>query len=340
MAARASKKVTSTIGASAGSNRLRTFTHADGRSYELQVLDCRVYESWVNAGQGGGANVSTRADDEDAAAFARKKAASLVKKGFVEGPDRAGRVADRSANVVEVLRSDLDYAGRPRSDFQPLEGHEHTWAWSNVSVGEWLVTDGSGTRAILLRCGIHGSTLTPQARDALSQHVLAVLGEERDAIFADERTPVRAFALGPLGAPFSRLIVLSPTVENHVVQGRFTVSRSVFRAFPAFECEMRDVDSVAMAEARTAGHGTLRTTRWDRPPHPVLDLAYVEDARETPTFLVHPPDRLEALLVRGLATMKTAEVLARNHRGEVRRFVRGQTPPALDELRAFFGFAS
>ncbi len=323
----------------AAPDRIRTFVHPDGRSYELQVIDCRVYESWVNAGHGGGANVSTRDDDDDASDFARKKAASLTKKGYVEGPERSGRVADRSANVVEILRSDLDHAGRPRSDLQPLAGHEHTYACSNVSVGEWVITNDEGTRAILLRCVIHGSTLTPQARDALAQQVLAVLAEQRDAIFADERTPVRAFALGPLGAPFARLIVLSPTVENHVVQGRFTVSRSVFRAFPAFDCEMREVDSVAVAEARVVGHGALRTSRWDRAPHPVLDLAYVEDASATPTFLVHPPDRLEALLVRGLATMKTAEVHARNHHGEVRRFVRGQAPPALDELRVFFGFA-
>ena len=321
----------------AGPNQLRTFAHPDGRTYELQVIDCRVYESWVNAGHGGGSNVSTRDDDDDAATFAWKKARALIKKGFVEGLGKTGRIVDRGANVVDVLRSDLDYQGRPIDDFQPLPGRAHTFHAKHVSVETWLVTNDEATCAIHTRCSVYKSALASEMRAAIASGVLDLLTTQRHAIFADETTPVRTFALGPDAAPFTQVVVLSPTVENYLVKGRFTVSRSVFRAFPAFECEFCEDDSVTVAEARCRSN--LPYTKWDRAPHPVVDLAYLKETNDPPKFLVYPPTEVEERLISGLATLPATEVQARNHRGEVRRFLRGQRPPELRELRAFFGFA-
>lgn len=334
----ATRKKTTNHAPSWAPHHARTFAHPDGRTYELQVIDCRIYESWVNAGPGGGSNVSTQGSDDEASAFASKKASDLTKKGFVEGPTKTGRMPDRSANVVDVMRSNLNYQGRPRDDFQPLPHRPHTFFFGNASLDEWLITSDDGTAAILMRCSVHKSTLSTQARGAIADAVLDVLTQQRDAILADETTPVRKLALGPTAAPFTHLVVLSPTVENHLVEWSFAVSRSVFRAFPAFDCEIRESDSVPVAEARCKGHASLPSGKWDRAPHPVFDLAHPKKPGDVPAFLVYPPAQLEARLIKGLAKLKEAEVHARNYLGEVRRFVRGQSPPELSELRAFFGF--
>ena len=77
MAAR--KTTPKTLPPFAQPNEVRTFAHPDGRTYELQLIDCRVYQSWVHAAGDGGTNVSTRDSDEDALAFAWSKAKSLLK---------------------------------------------------------------------------------------------------------------------------------------------------------------------------------------------------------------------------------------------------------------------
>src|SRR5688500_8261246 len=123
---------------------VRSFTHADGRTYSLQVIDCRVYESWTRAaaartGAGGG-NVSTRDSDDDAQSFAGGKVRALLKKGYVEDAPRTGRLADSNADVVEVLRSNVDYKGDPRDDFKPLPDRANVFLATNISVHEWLVT--------------------------------------------------------------------------------------------------------------------------------------------------------------------------------------------------------
>jgi hypothetical protein len=321
---------------------VRSFTDADGRTYSLQVIDCRVYENWTKAaaartGASGG-NVSTRDSDEDAQSFAGNKVRTLLKKGYVEDAPRTGRLADPNADVVEVLRRNVDYKGDPRDDFKPLPDRANVFRTANISVHEWLVTSDDRRRGILLMCKVWESTQPETERETMALALVDLLVAKRDEILADARTPVRKLPLlAPIGR-FTHLVVLSPVVENHVVEEKFTISRSLFRAFPAYDCEMGDADTVTLAEARTSGRGALPQNTWDRKPHPVVDIAYLKKATETPAFLVYDPKEMERRLGGTLTNLKVAEVRARNWRGEVRSFHKGQTPPDRDELRGFFGF--
>ena len=137
---------------------------------------------------------------------------------------------------------------------------------------------------------------------------------------------------------FAGTKTMSPAGENYGSPARYTICRSVFGAFPAFDCEMRDVDTVTIAEGRTSGHGALLCNTWDRKPHPVVDLAYLKAPTDEPKFLIYPPKDMERLLGGTLAKLRFAEVRARNHRGDLRSFHKDQTPPDLADLRRFFGF--
>src|SRR5262249_45416242 len=106
--------------------------------------------------------------------------------------------------------------------------------------------------------------------------------------------------------------------------------------FPAFESEMSASDTVALAETRTANG--IPYNKWDRAPHPVVDVAHLKASGDAPAFRVYGPGWAEMHLGGTLSTLTAAEVRARNHRGEVRRFFKDQTPPDRDDLRRFFGF--
>ena len=314
----------------------RRFAHPDGRTYGLQVIDCRIHETWTTPGQRGASNVSTRDTEEDAQAGAGEKVRGLLKKGYVESEPRTGRrVADPTTDVIDVIRSELNFKGEPRHDLQAMPDRPNVYATINVSVAEWVITSDDRRLGILLRCELFHSKLPAAEREAMAPVLLDLLVDKRGEILADTKTAVRKF---PLAAPvgrFSHLVVLSPAVVNHPPAA---LSRSVFRAFPAFDCEMRDVDTVTIAEGRTSGHGQLLSNWWNRKPHPVVDLAYLKAPTDEPKFLVYPPREMERRLGGTLEKLTVAEVRARNWRGDLRSFHKNQTPPDPAELRRFFGF--
>lgn len=304
------------------------------------MADCRVYQSWGSPEKRGTSNVSTRDDDDDARASAFKKMRSLLRKGFVEAAPAAGIVFDQSANVLETMATEVNYEGKPEYDLQPVPGRPFVYAHRNVSLAEWLMISDDGCSAVRMGSSVYGSTLPEAEREAMASALLDGLAERRREILEDRTTPLRAFPLrAPVGR-FTRLVVLSPTTENANVANH-VLGRSLYRAFPAFECEVNGDESVTVAEARCEGHGALLGNHWDREPHPVFDLAYLKKAGDTPRFLVFPPEELEYRLgAAGLARMREPELHVRNYAREVRRIVRGGPPPDLAELRAFFGFAS
>jgi len=314
----------------------RCFVHPDGRRYLLEVIDCRVRESWGGTGKRGGGNTSTRDDDADAVAFATAKVKKLLKEGYVEGAPEPGLAIDREADVLATFRTDVDGEGDTRYPFAPIVGRPHFHAFTNISVAEWIMLSEDGRRGVVLR------TFAKNAASAMVEPLLDALAARRTEIFADEATPLRAFPV-ELGR-FTRLVVLSPTAENVSISRNVSfenpvLSRSVFGAFPAFDSEITGTESVGMAEARTNGRASINTSRWDRDPHPVLDLAYLKKPTEKPKFLAHDPTELERRLgAKAIAGMREVEIQARNYAGEVRRFVRGEPPPDLAELRAFFGY--
>jgi hypothetical protein len=208
-----------------------------------------------------------------------------------------------------------------------------------------MVTSDDRRLGVFVRAAVHGSRVPAQERESMASAILAVLSEKREEIFADRSTPLRSFPLTtPIGR-FTHLVVLSPTTENVTICRNVNISnpilgRSLYRAFPAFECETTGNETVSVAEARCSGRGAILSAHWDRGPHPVFDLAYLKLATETPKFLVYDPKELERRLsVQVLTRLAVAEVQARNHLGVVRRFLRGDEPD-LDELRAFFGYRS
>lgn len=315
-------------------SRERFFVHPDGRTYGVQVLDFRVREHWTLPGKRGGSNLSTREDAADAEAHAAAKAKELTKKGFVEEASRPGIEIDPTVDVIDALHSDLDYAGKRREDFQPTDT-AHSWTTENVVLRQWLVTSDDRRLAILLRSR---SGSPREMGEAIAREMLRL----RDAILEDRETPARKF---PLSAPigrFTHLVVLSPAVTNRTISRdvniqSFVLARSIFDVFPAFDCEMSGDETPGMADARTTGHGSIPLIDWNRAPHPVFDLAYPK-SRGEPKYLVYAPKELERRLgAAALAKMKEPVVLARNYRGEVRRFAKGDTPD-MASLRAFFGF--
>jgi hypothetical protein len=321
----------------------RCFEHPDGRSYGIEVVACRVYESWGSTERRGGANTSTRDDDEDARHFALAKVRSLLKQGYVEVASKPSLLAiDTSADVIDTMRTDVDYRGQTRYDFQPVEGRRGIYSQSNVSVAEWMMTSDDRRLGVLLRCLVYNNPLTPPKRAEMASAILDVLDSRRDEIFRDRVTPLRAFPLpAPIGR-FTRLVVLSPTTVNATISRNVNIAshvlaQSLYRAFPAYACEVMGNESVCVAEARCAGRGAIRTNDWTRRPHPVFDLAYLKQAGDQPKFLVFDPAELERRLgANTLAKLSVAEVQARNHAGEVRRFRKGDTPD-MAELRQFFG---
>lgn len=322
----------------------RCFTHADGRAYALEVVDCRVVESWSSGGKNGGTSTSTRDDDASAQAFAHAKMRGLLKQGFVETSPSEGTVFDRTADVIATMRTDVDYKGETRHDFQPVPGRRHIYTYRNVSMDVWLMTTEDRRLAVLVRNKVHGSTLAEDERQSRTLRLLDALEDRRAEIFGDLTTPLRSFPLrNPIGR-FTRLVVLSPTTENATISRDVSIAnpvlgRSIFRAFPAFECETTGSETVSIAEARCSGRGAIPSSTWERAPHPVFDLALLKTAAESPQFLVCDPEELEARLgVRALARMRHVEARARNYAGEVRRILRGSPPPDLAELRAFLAY--
>lgn len=322
-----------------GPNEERHFAHPDGRTYALQVIDCRVFESWTNKDHGGGSNQSTRDSDGDAQAFAWAKVKGLLKKGFVEGPVKTGRrMHDPNVDVVEVLLRNLTHSGTPVDDFQPLAGRPNVYLATSPFGPTWLFTSDDRRLGIMLRCVRDERSVSDTEHAAMADALVELLVTTRDAIFADATTPLRKIPLvSPIGR-FSHLIVLSPVTTNLLVKWQHTISRSVYSVFPAFDCEFTGDESVTVAEGRTQGHASLSSSKWGRAPHPVLDLAYPEKASDTPKFLVYDPKEMEKRLGGSLAKLKGEEVLARNYAGVVRRFQKNQTPPDVEELRRHFGF--
>ncbi len=324
---------------------LRCFEHPDDRTYTLEVANCRVYESWTSPGKKRGqGSTSTRDSDADAQAFAAEKVRSLSKKGFVEKGSKAGRVFDTNADVVEAFRTDRNHQGELRYDFRPISGPSGVFAAENVSVAEWLVTSEDRRLGVLLRCAVYGSKMPAEQRTAMAAALQKELVARRTAIFADRKIPARKLPLSsPIGR-FTHLAVLSPTTEDMWISRdvnivNHVIGRSIYGAFPIFESEFSGAETVAEAEARTKGRGTIPTAQWDRAPHPVFDLAYQKKSTDTPKFLVFDPKELDRRLGgSALVKMDAVEVRARNFAGEVRRFLRKQAPPDLDELRRFFGY--
>lgn len=325
--------------------RARRFVHPKGQTHSVEVADCRVYQGWTVPGKKRGQSSAWTHDDDDAAlAIATAKVHELLKKGFVETEGAEGHVFDRDADVVAAFHSDVDYAGERREDFQPVPGKPNVYATPGPpGIHTWLVTRDDRKRAILVRCVSYGSKLGDAERVAMADAVLERLVALREEIFADEKSPLRKIPLQkPIGR-FTHLAILSPAAEDLTISrdvsfANHVIGRSVFRAFPIFDCEATGTETVTLAEGRTSGHASLPSSRWDRDPHPVVDLAYLDDPEDPPKFLVFDPKTMEARLGKELARMKSAVVLARNYAGEVRRFTRGQAAPDVAELRRFFGY--
>jgi hypothetical protein len=226
--------------------------------------------------------------------------------------------------------------GTPVDPFVAVPGTPHLFAFEKVGFAAWLVTSDDRKRGVSWRTSIFRSKMPAEQRQLVARAVLALVLEKREEILADEVTPVRVFPLD--AAHFTTLFVLSPEVEDSNVAGGL-LRRSLWYVFPGFASEMSGTESVKLADARCAGHAHIPMAKWDRKPHPVLDLAHLKKPGEKPTFLVYPPDRLEYMLgEKALSKLSKVEVQARNYKGEVRRFVKGDTPD-LSELRAFFGFS-
>jgi predicted DNA-binding WGR domain protein len=320
----------------------RTFVHPDGRTYALEVVDCRVLESWTVPGKKGGSSRSTRESDADAHGFALAKVRELEKKGYVEGPSGPGVVIDRACDIVETHAR---VERRKANAWAPVGGRPNTYVSRNVSVEAWLVTNEPRTLGVVVRCALF-SVMPPKAppedeRAAMADAILDVLHARRDEILSGYDIPLRKLRLErPIGR-FDHLVVLSPVVHDEILvdesnKGDPVLSRSLFLAFPAFDCEVMGTEHVALAEARTDGPHSIPSSSWSRDPHPVFDVAHPKGASETPRFKVcNPAKPGEWLDARALGKLTTPSVLVRNFRGEVREYARGSEPPAPSELRAW-----
>lgn len=342
---RASSRLSESAGRFAEAGEVRCLTHPDGRTYRLEVDGCRVYESWTIASGKGHANRSTRDDAASAHAFALEKLRALEKKGYVEGESLRRTRYDRDVDVIETFHTDLDHAGKRRHDFAPRPASPHLYAHENASVAEWLITRDDRKRGVRFRAVVYESPLSDAERVAIADRVSAVLLERRAEIFADESTPLRKLALDSPIAGFTHLVVLSPEVANVSISREVNVenpilARSIYAAFPAHDCEVVGDETVAVAEARTTGRGAIPSARWDRAPHPVVDLAYPKKEGERPRFLVYDPREVEERFSHAaLAKLPGPALHARNHAGEVRVYAKSAPAPSLAEVRAFFGFA-
>ncbi|MCA9599811.1 MAG: hypothetical protein KC776_41180 [Myxococcales bacterium] len=344
MATRRSAKKSPEVPHFADPGTTRQLRHPDGRNYSLEVDGCRVYESWTLASGKGQANRATRDDAPSAHAHALQKLRGLVKKGYVEGAPVVRHRYDRDADVVDTFHTDLDYAGKRRSDFQPVAGRPQVYSFSNISVAEWLVTRDDRKRGVRFRAGLFNSAMDPAVRQAYADRILSELSTRRSEIFDDEATPLRKLPLAdPIGR-FTHLVVLSPEVANVSISRDVNIAnpilgRSVFVAFPAFVSEAVGDETVAVAEARTAGRGAIPMAAWDRDPHPVVDLAYPKKPSETPNFLVYDPDDVERRFgAKAWSKLGSSALHARNHAREVRVFTGDSPAPDIADVRAFFGF--
>lgn len=317
----------------------RRFEHPSGRWFALQVIACRLYEAWGTAGPKKFASVSTRNDEADAVRGANAKTKKWLAEGFVERPPEPGIRFDRDADVVATFRTARTYDGKTLFDYGPVPGREGVFVERNVAASAWLVVSADGKRAIELR------SVLPKApapgRDEMIDALLDSIVARRDEILGDERTPTRKWRLERAIGRFTHLAILSPAAHDH---GYFrALGRSLWSAFPCFDCEITGEETVTVAEARCSGHGALPSARWDRAPHPVLDLRTRKrlDRDEDTPFLVYEPRRIAQLLgTAALAKTKGVAIEVRNHAREVRQLARGTVmdDAAWAELTAWLGF--
>ena len=319
----------------------RRLEHPDGRWTEFYVADCRVYTSWGSSSQPGKRHTATKLDDADAVAHARTKLRKAKRDRFVDVGSCDGPSYDRAANVVEVMRSSESPMCGSRFDYQPVGGHPNVYQFHAVNmVDEWLVCSDDLTRAVLTRVSLRTTQLEASDRNALSQALLDQLVSRRDDILADESTPLRKLTLGSTIGPFTHLVVISPTSYDFGFYPE--LGRSIWFAFPSYNCETTGAESVAEAECRTRGRGSIPHGKWDREPHPVFDLRVVKrlDREARGRFLLNDPAQLERQLSsRALSRLKGEALDVKNFAGQTRRLLRGSEPDAaeLADIRAFLG---
>lgn len=308
----------------------RRFEHADGRYFTLQWIGARLHEAWGKGAKGHGAT-SMRDDADEALKGAEAKVRKWRAEGFVEVASEPGIRFDADADVIETMRSARSYVGEMLFDLRPFEGRTHVFETAHLGGCSWLVCSPGHTRAIEVR------TSTRE----IAAPFLDLLEKERERIFEDASTPVHKWRLA---APIGRLThgaMLSPEVVNHAYFPQ--LGRSIWAAFPCFDCELVGDESATVADARTRGHGAIPRGSWTRAPHPVLDVRVVKriDKDEKAAFLVHEPRTFDKLVsTAALAKLRAPAIELRNYAREVRRFAKGEVidDQKRAELRAWLGF--
>jgi hypothetical protein len=288
-------------------------------TWQIEQAGVRYTVAWsANATQSVSTGLTmTRASEAECAREVARKLREKLRDGFVQvkvtRKRRPKARAWRGKPVLEAVAKEAKKFGHAPKKLPKLQRSYEVQGFGFNDY--WLL--GPDER-VALQLIVKEASLDRR----LVQRFLSFLEKHLDQVFAVE-VVWKARLPKPVG-PFTHALVLAPEVAQLAATG--LSSSQLFWAFPIHDCEFRGDESIAFAEARTSGRGSIRHSTWDREPHPVLDARLQSSAKKQPAKLqVFDPKatKPEAFVKALLALPQGSFLELQNYRGQLVRVVRG-----------------
>ena len=305
--------------------------------WEIEPNGVRYWVAWGSGDARGSGMTCTRASEEDCAKTVARKIRQKLKEGYVEVARAPALEKKPEVALKPVLEAYTAHAAKFKFTVEKLPGLERSYhVFGGLRFEEYILLGPAET--VGLRFAVNADS------------------HDRERVLSFLRfleAQVKVFAVGevwkvalprPIGE-MTHVVVLAPVVAQVYTEG--LTKRQQFQAFPIYDCEFRGDENVSFAEARTAGRGSIPYSRWNRAPHPVVDLLLQVPGRKKAKLLVFDPKELAGQIKRTASSAQGTVLEVHNFHGEICRLLRGErlelrsadgTPssyPSLEEATRF-----
>ncbi|MFC4065799.1 WGR domain-containing protein [Actinoplanes subglobosus] len=298
---------------------MRRFERLDSGArefWQIRQAGIRCFISWGREGtRRGGATTVTLNDENQARAHYDRKIKAQLRKGFHEVEPLPEPAEDLDALVAPTLRKSVDWP-----DYRPVLGFDGVLCQAMV----FERAPGQGFYHYLI--------LRDEGRSAVGFNVKETSHDAGQvAAFLETVTRLRELpfngashhkiALDRPAAAFRHALLCSPALGG-LAAAYPTIAPRVATAVPIHDCEIGDMDTEVLVDARISGHGALPYADWARSPKPVIDLRFdIRDGRpgREAAFKVYQQSDLTLVLSRLAGADSRSWVEIRSFHGSVWR---------------------
>jgi predicted DNA-binding WGR domain protein len=338
--------------------------------WQISRHGIRCQMAW---GQGDGPLEGSRMtldDEAHAERYFQRKISEKRQQGYVEvapGPTveivrtaaKAEADALADATLLDVMRVEEEKRYEGAWDFywsgyEPVAGHEgvfakcHDYQHGPGPFYDYLVLSEDERRGLyfIVKHPGHNPTMVSAFLDFI---------RPRLELAFDGRSHHKIALPTPIGQ-FDHVLLCAPSLCHYRYRGRLA------KAFPILDCEIGDMDTETLVEARLVGRDSMPWTTWDREPFPVIDLRFdlrSENGQTTPggslpwdrvldmpgditrpirdeKFKVYPRSGLELRILQLSRAAPGSRLEIRNHRYDVLALtsadLTAQTPADIDQF--------